>query len=278
MFVRVCLCLTIIAPTLGLAQETVFPVISAVAESATGTQLTITGVGFGNTTPTVALGAAKVTVLNSTDSSITAQVPPGTVAGSYLLSVVNSRTHLLGIFDAALGQVGPQGPQGVPGPAGAPGTAGPSGPTGPAGPQGVQGPTGAAGVAGPSGPTGPTGPQGPAGPAGSGGAVPPNLTALSAQLSTTNGVAFLGSDRFLYPGTCTIGDVFLSVNGYGGGNAFPADGRAIPISGNTALFALIGTNFGGDGITNYALPDLRVFAPKGMQYSICAAGIFPSEN
>ena len=31
-----------------------------------------------------------------------------------------------------------------------------------------------------------------------------------------------------------------------------------------------------DGITNFALPDLRAFAPKGLQYSICATvGIFP---
>jgi hypothetical protein len=266
--------LTMIAPTLCFAQETVFPVISAVTESAAGTQFTITGVGFGTSTPTVALGATKVTVLNSTDTSITAQVPPGLVAGSYLLSVVNSRTHLLNIFDATLGQVGAQGPQGVPGPAGAPGTPGPAGPTGPVGPQGVPGPAGTPGVAGPS---GPTGPQGPAGPAGSGGAVPSNLTALSGQLSTTNGVAYLGATRFAFPGTCTIGDVFLSVNGYLG-NAYPADGRLIPISGSTALFSLIGINFGGDGLTNYAVPDLRAFAPKGMQYSICAFGVFPSEE
>jgi hypothetical protein len=257
-----------IAPTLCLAQETVFPVISAVTENAAGTQFTITGVGFGASSPTVALGATKVTVLNSTDTSITAQVPPGTVAGSYLLSVVNQRTHLLNIFDATFGQVGAQGPQGVPGPAGVPG------PTGPVGPRGAPGPMGGPGVAGPS---GPTGPQGPAGPAGSGGAVPPNLTALSEQLSTTNGAGYLGSDRFRYPGACVIGDVILSVNGYGGGNALPADGRLIPITGNTALFSLIGTNFGGNGTSNYALPDLRAFAPKGMEYSICLSGTFPSE-
>jgi hypothetical protein len=261
-----------IAPTLG-AQETLFPVVSAVTGTAAGTQFTITGIGFGASTPTVALGATKVTVLSWTDTSITAQVPPGVVAGSYLLSVKNSRTHVVSIFDATLGQVGPQGPQGIPGPSGAPGTAGPAGPVGP---RGVPGPTGAAGVAGPSGPTGPTGPQGPAGSGGSGGAVPSNLTALSGQLSTTNGVAYLGSDKFSFPGTCVIGDVFLSVNGYGGGNAYPADGRTIPIPNDTALFSLIGTNFGGDGTTVFAVPDLRAFAPKGMQYSICAFGIFPS--
>jgi microcystin-dependent protein len=35
------------------------------------------------------------------------------------------------------------------------------------------------------------------------------------------------------------------------------DGQIIRISQNTALFALLGTAFGGDGMTTYALPDLR---------------------
>jgi microcystin-dependent protein len=72
-----------------------------------------------------------------------------------------------------------------------------------------------------------------------------------------------------------LGDIILSVNGYGAGGALPADGRILSIAGNTAIFSLVGVNFGGDGITTFALPDLRAFAPKGMQYSICVAGIFP---
>jgi microcystin-dependent protein len=53
-----------------------------------------------------------------------------------------------------------------------------------------------------------------------------------------------------------VGDVVLSVNGYGSG-ALPADGRILPIAGNTAIFSLVGTNFGGDGTTDFGLPDLR---------------------
>ena len=34
-------------------------------------------------------------------------------------------------------------------------------------------------------------------------------------------------------------------------------GQLIPINQNQALFALLGTTFGGDGRTNFALPDLR---------------------
>ncbi|MFT5823162.1 MAG: microcystin-dependent protein [Crocinitomix sp.] len=35
------------------------------------------------------------------------------------------------------------------------------------------------------------------------------------------------------------------------------DGQLIAISSNTALFSLLGTTFGGDGRTTFALPDLR---------------------
>ena len=36
-----------------------------------------------------------------------------------------------------------------------------------------------------------------------------------------------------------------------------ADGRLLPISENTALFSLLGPQYGGDGRTTFALPDLR---------------------
>ena len=35
------------------------------------------------------------------------------------------------------------------------------------------------------------------------------------------------------------------------------NGQTMPISQNQALFALLGTTFGGDGVTNFLLPDLR---------------------
>ena len=34
-------------------------------------------------------------------------------------------------------------------------------------------------------------------------------------------------------------------------------GQLLPISQNTALFSLLGTQFGGNGTSNFALPDLR---------------------
>ena len=35
------------------------------------------------------------------------------------------------------------------------------------------------------------------------------------------------------------------------------DGQLLPISQNTALFSILGTTYGGDGETTFALPDLR---------------------
>ena len=39
------------------------------------------------------------------------------------------------------------------------------------------------------------------------------------------------------------------------------DGQLMPISQNTALFALLGTIYGGDGKSTYALPDLAARSP-----------------
>jgi microcystin-dependent protein len=39
------------------------------------------------------------------------------------------------------------------------------------------------------------------------------------------------------------------------------DGQLLPISQNTALFSLLGTTYGGDGKSTFALPDLQGNAP-----------------
>jgi microcystin-dependent protein len=39
------------------------------------------------------------------------------------------------------------------------------------------------------------------------------------------------------------------------------DGQLLPISQNTALFSLLGTTYGGDGRSTFALPDLRGSVP-----------------
>ncbi|WP_232288197.1 MULTISPECIES: phage tail protein [Anaeromyxobacter] len=58
--------------------------------------------------------------------------------------------------------------------------------------------------------------------------------------------------------------------------ATPARGQLLSISSNTALFSLLGTLYGGDGRTTFALPDLSQAAPNGLTYVICTQGIFPA--
>ena len=39
------------------------------------------------------------------------------------------------------------------------------------------------------------------------------------------------------------------------------DGQLMPLSQNTALFSLLGTTYGGDGKTNFSLPNFQGSAP-----------------
>lgn len=55
------------------------------------------------------------------------------------------------------------------------------------------------------------------------------------------------------------------------------DGSILQISPNTALFSLLGTNFGGDGRTTFALPKLAGPA-ENVGYYIALRGIFPSRS
>jgi microcystin-dependent protein len=61
------------------------------------------------------------------------------------------------------------------------------------------------------------------------------------------------------------------------------DGQMLPIAQNTALFSILGTTYGGDGRTTFALPKLR--HPKNLtgakapaKYIICLEGIYPSRS
>jgi microcystin-dependent protein len=74
---------------------------------------------------------------------------------------------------------------------------------------------------------------------------------------------------------CTLGSILLNASGQYPSNYSPADGKLVPINVFTALFALIGTNYGGNGTTTFALPDLRSAAPNNTQYLICVFGVFP---
>jgi microcystin-dependent protein len=57
------------------------------------------------------------------------------------------------------------------------------------------------------------------------------------------------------------------------------NGQELPINTNQALFSLIGTTYGGDGMTKFALPNLNAGTlQSGLQYMICVNGIYPNFN
>lgn len=97
------------------------------------------------------------------------------------------------------------------------------------------------------------------------------------------------TDHFGGPGTaneganddCLIGAIYLTAGrtGYG----IPAHGQVLRIAEYGALFALLGSQYGGDGVTTFAVPDLSPVEPKSangipMTYTICDVGIFPSDR
>lgn len=60
-----------------------------------------------------------------------------------------------------------------------------------------------------------------------------------------------------------IGEVRLFAGNFAPKNWAFCEGQLLPIQTNYALFALLGTTYGGDGITTFALPDLRSRVPMG---------------
>lgn len=62
----------------------------------------------------------------------------------------------------------------------------------------------------------------------------------------------------------TMGFVYAYAGGYVPDGWATASGQLLPINQNQALFSLLGTTYGGNGITTFALPDLRGRAPIGV--------------
>ena len=210
------------------------------------------------------LGAAIVVVVSSSAVSASA---PLTAARPQVYACVH-KTHLtVRIIDPTRKQrcseaersvtwniTGPKGDTGAAGPAGLPGITGATGPAGPKGDTGAAGPAGLPGITGATGPAGPKGDPGP-----------------DSRFGTGTGSAAAGSG-----GQCTIGSVWLVAGAVAGG--VPASGQTLTISQNPALFSLLGTTYGGDGVNTFKLPDLQNAAPNGLTYVICMIGVYPSRT
>jgi microcystin-dependent protein len=57
-------------------------------------------------------------------------------------------------------------------------------------------------------------------------------------------------------GGIPLGSIRTFAGSFAFGGSFAAEGQILPILQNTAVFSLLGTTYGGDGRTTYALPDL----------------------
>jgi microcystin-dependent protein len=64
------------------------------------------------------------------------------------------------------------------------------------------------------------------------------------------------SDPQADPGGIPLGSIRTFAGNFAPGGSAQAGGQLLPISQNTALFSLLGTMYGGNGTTNFALPDL----------------------
>lgn len=69
-------------------------------------------------------------------------------------------------------------------------------------------------------------------------------------LGLSDGCRAGGTDPFL-------GQILWVPYSFTPANWMSCDGQLLPIAPNMALFALLGTRFGGDGVNNFALPDMR---------------------
>ncbi len=71
-----------------------------------------------------------------------------------------------------------------------------------------------------------------------------------------------------------IAEIRLFPFGFAPKNWMECNGQTLLISQNSALFSLLGTNFGGDGVTTFKLPDLRgrVVVGVGTNKSLAQVG------
>lgn len=65
-----------------------------------------------------------------------------------------------------------------------------------------------------------------------------------------------------------IGQIMMTGFGFAPRDWAQCNGQFLPINQNQALFSLLGTQYGGDGMTLFRLPDLRSRTPVGYASSV----------
>jgi microcystin-dependent protein len=78
-----------------------------------------------------------------------------------------------------------------------------------------------------------------------------------------------------------VGEVIITGHNFCPTGWAPMNGQLVPISENEVLFQLIGTTYGGDGQSTFALPAARpIVSATGAALTQCISlfGIFPTQN
>lgn len=83
------------------------------------------------------------------------------------------------------------------------------------------------------------------------------LTSQRASARTPLRANALGADPF-------VAEIMIFAGNFAPRGYATCGGQLLPISQNTALFSLLGTTYGGDGKSTFALPDLRGRVPIGV--------------
>lgn len=74
----------------------------------------------------------------------------------------------------------------------------------------------------------------------------------------------LGGANKIFAQDSYIGDIKLTAITFNQSGWLECNGQLLQISEHTALYSLLGTTYGGNGSTNFALPDLRGRVPVGL--------------
>jgi microcystin-dependent protein len=76
----------------------------------------------------------------------------------------------------------------------------------------------------------------------------------------------------------TLGEIQIFAFDFAPTGFAACQGQLLPIPPNQALFSLIGTRYGGNGVTDFALPKLPPVTPSGPFYFICIGGAYPPQG
>lgn len=75
----------------------------------------------------------------------------------------------------------------------------------------------------------------------------------------------------------TLAEIRIFAGNFAPQHWMECNGQILSLAQNQALFALLGTTYGGDGRTTFALPKIAPIL-EGTRYIICVSGIFPSRS